>query len=147
MITLRIETRVRATQQATFDAFADHEALSDVPGLTCVLEEVGSPDRNGLGALRRVGGPGVAARERITSFDRPHSYTYKVEGGVPLKHDGGRLEFHADGDHTRVVWTTTVGSGLPAIGSLVDRAIVGPFLTRALGQLARSAKRRAERGS
>lgn len=147
MITVEISGHVNASVNATFAAFTDHEALSDIPGLRCTLVAEGAPTRNGVGALRRIGGGGVFALERITAFEVPFRYCYVVEGGLPLRHDGGEVRFRETNAGTDVVWTTRVGVALGPLAGPVERLVVGPIVRASLRQLFASAARRAERAS
>lgn len=124
MFRIRVEKTLTKNIDAVFDALADHENYHRFPGITVAeLLEEGSDERNGEGALRRVGGGGVEFIERIISFERPTRMAYRIERSKPvsIRHDKGEIKLTAEGDGTRVLWVSEGHIELPIIGSLLDK--------------------------
>jgi hypothetical protein len=142
----RIEVRghFACTPAAAFHALSDHESLGGLPTLRSVLVEEGSPDRNGVGAVRSIGGSGVTMLEKVTAFEPGHYYEYQIIGGtLPLDHNGGRVEVaEADGG-TDVVWTTEFGVRIPWIGVPLN-VCAAAVIRFSLERIMASAKRQAE---
>lgn len=76
MPTVRVEEVVDVARDALFAVLTDHESYDRFRGVrSCTLIRDGKPERNGLGAVRRVhlGGPAVLDEE-IVVFDPPAVY-------------------------------------------------------------------------
>lgn len=135
---MEVSRRFDAPREAVFDVYTDHARWSEWAGTgpSRLLQE-GSPDRNGVGAIRRLGPPPFAAREEVTGFERPARMIYRViGGGLPMRDHRGEVAFEADGAGTRVVWRCRFASRIPGIGGL-QRRIVEAIFRRALEGLAR----------
>lgn len=84
----------------------------------------------GLGAVRELTWLFGWFRERITAYDPPHEFHYRVERGVPpVRHEDGLMRFTEVPDGTRVQWTTTVQMRSPvaaeALTRVVGRRVIG----------------------
>ncbi|MBL8743045.1 MAG: SRPBCC family protein [Myxococcales bacterium] len=111
-------TTIRAPAQEVFDALADHESMSDWPGLDRVtLVREGSP-RNGLGAIRRVHVMGLTLDEAIVRWDPPRGFDYQIIKGLPVRHLG-TVELRPDGDGTELTWRIRLRSPVPFLAALV----------------------------
>jgi uncharacterized protein YndB with AHSA1/START domain len=123
--TLTVSRKIPAPINDVFDAFTDHEKLSQVLGVRrCTLVQQGSPEKNGLGALREVDCGVIRLREEITAFDRPHRMEYRIRDSRPkADHEFGRVEFTSIPEGTEVTWMTRFGVRLPGAGNLVDRVV------------------------
>ena len=142
----RIEVRghFACTPDAAFQALSDHESLGGLPTLRSVLVEEGSPDRNGVGAVRSIGGAGVTMLEKVTAFEPGRYYEYQVIGGtLPLNHNGGRVEVAEADEGTDVVWTTEFSVRSLLLGGVLT-ACAGPAIRFSLERIMASAKRQAE---
>lgn len=141
---LEVRSHFSCSPARAFEALTDHESFGGLPGLRCVLVEEGAPERNGLGAVRSIGGSGVTMLEKVTAFEPGQYYEYQVIGGTfSLDHNGGRVELTPAGDGTDVVWTTEFGVPAPLIGGVLT-ALAAPGIRFTLARLLTSAKDRAE---
>lgn len=135
MPTVRVEEVVEATREDLFAVLTDHERTDRFRGVqSCTLIQDGKPDRNGLGAVRRVhlGGPAVLDEE-IVVFDPPTVYEYRVIRArpFPVKHTLGRVELEPlDENRTKVTWTSTFDIPVPVIGKRFAKHAASQF-TRA----------------
>ncbi|GAC1365417.1 MAG: hypothetical protein NVS3B10_24890 [Polyangiales bacterium] len=136
---ISIRMRIDAPLDQVFDAIGDHETfLHDGRTRTTILRP-GVSDRNGLGCFREVrAGRRTRFVEEITAWERPNAFEYRIrECSMPLRHDGGRLAFHAEDGHTVVEWTSRFAIPVPLVGGLLaavaKRVLVGAF-TRLLLQ-------------
>jgi DNA-binding response OmpR family regulator len=100
--------------------FALLHALASEPTRVVPKAELlreGTPDRNGVGALRRlVAGP-LQFTEEITVFERPARMDYMIrEVNLPLEHDGGSITLAPDGAGTQVHWISVFTMPVPVVG-------------------------------
>jgi uncharacterized protein YndB with AHSA1/START domain len=130
---VEVTRRYNAPIQKVWDVYTDHARWSEwagTPGSKLVKE--GSPDRNGVGAVRGFAG---GMREEVLEFEPNKRMTYTVVAGfMPMKSHLGEVDFAPDGDGTRITWRCRFESGLPLVGSLLQRFITR-FFTRALAGL------------
>lgn len=99
----------------------------------------GSPNRNGVGAIRALGPASLAAYEEVLEFEPPEYMSYRVlRGGIPMRNHLGRVRFEADGEGTRVVWSCQFESRIPLMGGVFERIVTRVF-RQALDGLAKHA--------
>jgi uncharacterized protein YndB with AHSA1/START domain len=108
---------------------------------TAELEVEGSPEPDGVGAIRRLGSPPLVAREEVVAFDPPRAMSYTILSGLPV--EGYRadvvLEPTSDGG-TDIRWKGSFASAPPLLTGLMRRV-----LETALTQLADGAVRESQR--
>lgn len=154
MYHLHDEITIAASPEEVFRVVTDHESfLGGIGGSVCRLVREGTPDRNGLGAIREINADGMRFSEEITSFEPPRRYTYRItqllgKNGkpFPFEHEGGELLFQSCAGGTKVIWDTSFRVRIPIVGWLVER-IFGRKLRPVFRQLLERAKSRAEAGS
>lgn len=144
MQTVQVSKIVKAPIEDVFEAYTDHERLSDLPMvISAKVVLPGRTEKNGLGAVRVVNGGVLVLREEITAFERPHLMEYKIVESRPRsRHDLGRVEFAEVPGGTKIVWTTVFSVRLPVIGGAADPAFAVLFKTifrMTLAQVARRA--------
>ena len=121
MKTLTVTRVIPAPIEKFFDLLTDHANYKSFKGVkdSRLLQE-GKPDKNGLGAMRRIEAPEIWFEERITVFDRPRRFDYLiVKCSLPLEHENGSLRFETIGGGTLVTWTTTFRVKVPLLGGLL----------------------------
>lgn len=122
---------VKASVEQVWAALADHEAMASWgPGMKVTLTQEGAPDRNGVGAVRRIKAPGPAPAivEEITRFEVDGVLGYKALGGVPFRNYGGEVSLSPAGAGTRIEWTLTADQRLPVVEQLALKAVVTTLL-------------------
>lgn len=133
MKTITVRRTIKAAPEKVFDVLADHANYKSFPGVTdSKLEQAGSPDRNGLGAVRRIVTPKGWFVEKVTAYERPKTFSYLITASsLPLEHQGGTLTFTPVAGGTEVVWVTTMCVKIPLIGGLLTgfatKALEGAF--------------------
>jgi uncharacterized protein YndB with AHSA1/START domain len=129
-----IERKIKAPIERVFDMLADHANWKEFPGVSSsIVVKKGSPDPDGLGAIREIKAGGVFFEERITAFERPVRMDYLITKARPsIEHKGGsiRLKPTANGD-TELNWTTTLRFDTPVVGGLIT-SIALPKLEKAI---------------
>lgn len=84
--------RVAADPQAVWNILSNHERMSEwTPSRKVVLENPGSPDPNGVGAIRALHAFGPVIRERITWFEPPRILRYSLVSGLPFRDYTGQI--------------------------------------------------------
>jgi uncharacterized protein YndB with AHSA1/START domain len=99
---------------------------------TSELEREGTPEPDGVGAIRRLGQGPVISREQILEFDPPRHLAYTILSGVPVRDYRADVELTADGDGTLIAWRARFEPKLPGTGPLLRL-----FLRAALRDTAR----------
>jgi uncharacterized protein YndB with AHSA1/START domain len=122
--------------ERVFRRYTDHAGWTDWAGLGTVrLTREGSPDRNGVGAVRAFStAPGL--REEVVRFEPPTRMEYRVIGGVPIKDHHGEVLFASEGSGTRLTWRVTFRPAIPGLGWPTERLLTVLF-RRMLASLAR----------
>jgi len=123
-----------------WEVLADHEGMTAWgPGLKVSMDKVGSPDPNGVGAVRRISTPGPmpAIVEEVTAFEPERFLAYRALSGVPLRGYRGEVELTDLDGKTGISYTIHADSRIP----LVDKAAVKVLATALLGAYTRAAKR------
>lgn len=101
-----------------WEVLADHEGMTQwAPGLNATLEREGSPERNGVGAVRRISSPGPAPAivEEITAFEPQRRLDYRALSGVPFRGYGGSVELSAEGSGTRIRYSISADQRVPVL--------------------------------
>jgi hypothetical protein len=106
------------------------------------MEQVGSPDPNGVGALRAFHAGPTEVRERVVEFEPPTCMVYRLESGLPVK--DYRSEMHLDEDDgvTVLSWTSTFSPRIPLTGRMFTR-----LMRNAVDRFATGIKEDAEAAS
>ena len=123
-----------------WEILADHEGMSSWgPGLKVTLTTEGDPDRNGVGAVRRIVAPGPAPAivEEITAFEPGRYLAYRALSGVPLRDYRGEVELADHEGKTFVSYTVHADSRIP----LVEKGAVKALATGLLAAYTRACKK------
>lgn len=126
-------TTVNVPISHVWDVLADHEGMSDwAPGLKARLVTPGRTERNGVGAVRKLGSPLPAPviTEEITDFVPGKRLGYRALGGVPLKNYHGEVTLsEVPGGGTEISYSVVVDKRLPFGEQAVAKAISKTLLT------------------
>jgi uncharacterized protein YndB with AHSA1/START domain len=128
MPTIEVERILDAPPQTVFDRYTDHAGWSAWAGVGNVsLAKPGSPQPNGVGAVRRFD-KAMGLKEEVLEFEPPRRMTYKVvQGGFPLKDHLGEVLFEPHPRGTRLVWRVSFGSKIPFTATALARFIKRVF--------------------
>jgi hypothetical protein len=139
----RFAETINAPVDTVWDLLADGASWADwsfIPKST--LESPGSPDPDGVGAVRKLGLWPVVSRERVTAFEPGERFAYESVRGLPVKSYEAEVELVARGDKTELVWTGVFepkfGFGHAAVAAYLRGAV-----RRILNGLSAEAERRA----
>ena len=130
---------VDAPVSRVWDAVADHEGMSSWGPIKVTLDREGSPDRNGVGAVRRIVAPGPAPAivEEVIAFEPQQKLGYKALAGVPFRNYGGEITLTATERGTRIDWALSIDERVP----LVEKAATSILAKGMLNRLVKAVKR------
>lgn len=126
MRTAHVQRTIPAPIDAVFEAISDHARYSRFRGIQrSELLREGSPDPNGLGALRRIHSRPLRFDEEITVFEPPARMDYVIrEVNFPFAHEGGSMVLDERPGGTHVDWTSTFGFPIRGLGTPLLLAMV-----------------------
>lgn len=108
---------VDAPQNVMWRVVTDHVRWSEwMPAKKVLLEKEGSPERNGVGAVRvfKIIGGISAAKEEIVEWEPPHSMSYILHSSFPTKNYRSTVKLVPDGDDKcRLFWESNWESVIP----------------------------------
>ena len=121
------------------------ELVADHPGMVrwtplrrVVMESGGSPDPNGVGAVRALHLVGPPIREEVTAFEPTRRLAYRLLSGLPVRDYTGEILLEPTGTGTRISWTIRFSPAIPGAQLPVSTGI-----RVAARSLAKEATRRA----
>jgi uncharacterized protein YndB with AHSA1/START domain len=112
------ETTVAAPIETVWDKLSDHVGMTQWgPGITVTMDKVGSPDPNGVGAIRRIAspGPGPDILEEVVAFEAPHVLGYKALSGTPFPGYAGEVRLTPAGAGTHISYTISSTATFPLV--------------------------------
>jgi uncharacterized protein YndB with AHSA1/START domain len=112
------QTTVAAPIESVWDKLSDHVGMSQWgPGLTVSMDKVGTPDPNGIGAVRRIAspGPGPDIVEEVVTFEAPHVLGYKALSGTPFPGYAGEVRLTEAGAGTHISYTISSTASFPLV--------------------------------
>lgn len=135
MATSSATATVQRPVEHVWAVLADHEGMSTWgPGLKVTLVTEGAPDRNGLGAVRRITAPGPmpAIVEEVVAFEPGTRLGYRARSGVPFKNYGGDVVLTPTPGGTRIDYAISLDERLPFVergaAALVARVLLSGFV-------------------
>ena len=130
--------RVPLPACVVWDTLADHEGMSDwSPGITVTLQRQGEVERDGVGAIRRVTGPGITIREEVTGFESGRWLAIVALSGIPLRAYRGEVFVTGGDEESAVSWTLMCDNCYAPIGFVLSLSA-----KMFLAALVRAARRR-----
>lgn len=124
---------VAAPIESVWATLTDHVGMETWgPGISVSLGTPGTPDPNGVGAVRRIStpGPGPAIVEEVTTFEAPHVFGYKALSGTPFPGYTGEVRLTPSGTGTAIAYTVASTASFPLVKAPL--AAVGQVLLRML---------------
>lgn len=130
MARIVVEETLDAPVEHVFDRISDHAAYAEM--FTFVtrssLSREGSPDPNGLGAVRSIGCGPIRFAEEITAFERPVRMDYLIKSvNAPVEHQGGSIRLEPRGEATHVLWTSEFSATLALVGRPYEAVMAAVF--------------------
>jgi uncharacterized protein YndB with AHSA1/START domain len=136
MQTISVRHTIRAPIEKVFDMISDHANYKQFPGVgDSRLLKLGSPTKNGVGAVRQIKSGLARFTEEITRYERPTRFEYLITGSFPpLRHQGGTVRLEKTPDGTLATWTTTMEAKIPLLGRLLT-PILAAMLTKGFNDI------------
>jgi len=118
--------------ETVFDALTDHRGIAGYIWWfrRSTLDREGSPEPNGVGAIRRLSAVGPPFVEEIIEYTRPTRYAYKMLSGAPTHDHVGTIDLCKAGLGTEVSWNLQSTLNVPGL----DRVML-PVFKLVLSQL------------
>lgn len=139
----RVEARTGAPPEAVWPLLGEARRWREWSFLTASgLEREGSPEPDGVGAIRRFSRYGVGSREEVVAWDPPFHLAYRILSGFPVRAYRADVTLEPDGSGTRIEWAGAYDPKWPGTGRLLQ-AVLPRMMQRFADDLARHAEGRA----
>jgi hypothetical protein len=112
------QTTVAVPIDSVWDKLSNHVGMSSWgPGITVTMDKAGTPDPNGVGAVRRISspGPGPDIVEEVVTFEAPNVFGYKALSGTPFPGYAGEVRLTPAGSGTHISYTISSTASFPLV--------------------------------
>lgn len=142
MIEFTLTRTTSAPIEAIFDRLTDHANYKNMSPLrTSELVRQGSPEPNGVGAIRRMSLIGPAQTEEIIEFERPTRFGYRLRSGLPVRDHVGTVELASTKAGTHIAYSVRSTPTLPIPGlGFVLKAVLHKGISGLLDGIVRAAE-------
>lgn len=123
MIEFTLNRTTSAPIEAVFDRLTDHANYKHMSPLRISeLVQPGESERNGVGAIRRMGLIGPTQTEQVTVFERPTRFEYRLRSGLPVRDHTGTVELAETdaGTHITYAVRSTPALPIPGLGFVLE---------------------------
>ena len=126
MQTVNVRYTIAAPIEKIFEVLADHANYKLLPGVKdSRLVKLGTPVKNGVGAVRFIDAGKARFTEEITRFEPPTRMDYQIiKSFPPVEQKCGSVRLEKTPGGTVVNWTSTVELKIPLIGKLLTPLLV-----------------------
>jgi hypothetical protein len=132
----RVGATTSAPVEVVWPLIARADRWSDWSFLTrTTLERDGSPDPDGVGAVRRFSRLRIGSREEVVAWDPPHHLAYRILSGFPVRDYLADVTLTPEGSGTRIEWSGSFDPKWPGSGPVLD-AVLPRMMQRFADQLA-----------
>jgi len=132
---IEIKQYIAVPPSQVWPVVADHEGMPRwMPVREVVRRRSGSPEPNGVGAIRTIRGMGFVVEERVTGWKPGERLEYVLTEGAPLRDHTGELVLEPAEVGTLVGWYVRFRPLIPGTGLLIER-LVRAGLARGLARL------------
>jgi uncharacterized protein YndB with AHSA1/START domain len=121
---IELEQYIAAPPWRVWPVLSEHEAMPRwLPVREVVRRRAGSPEPNGVGAVRTIRGMGLVVEEQITGWKPGERFEYVLTEGAPLRdHVGEMVLVPAEGG-TLVRWSVRFRPLIPGTGAFLERMV------------------------
>ena len=132
--------RIEAPLETVWEVMTDHHLYSRwTPARKVTLDKEGSPDRNGLGAVRVFHAGPFKTKEQITEWEPLTRMAYVITAGPPVRDFASELRLEDEGGATVLRWESQFAKLVPGTGRFFERVF-----SRAIDRMSAGIKEEAE---
>ena len=143
MQAISVQARSNAAPDRVWEPLADTASWADwAPFDEAELESAGSPEPQGVGAVRRFRHGRRETRERVVAFEPPRHFAYELLSGLPIRDYRADVTLEPADGGTTIRWESRFRGKFP-----VPAALVKPALERFVRRTAEGVARAAERSA
>ena len=95
------------------------------PEIKVEVEKEGDPSAGGAGTIRMITIGKVRVREILDTVNPPHSFTYRILGGAPMKEYHGKVNFEDKEGSTIIHWHADLKPKIPLTGGICCKVAKG----------------------
>lgn len=140
----RFARRIDAPVDVVWDVLTDHARYREwTPVPHSRLVTPGTPERNGLDAVRFLGVGPIGAKERMLVFEPGEHLAYTVVSGLPVRDYRADARLSDGGDWTALEYEGRFQPLVPGTGPALS-LLVRSVLRTLVSSLVRESERRAE---
>jgi len=134
---IELEQYIEAPPGRVWPVLSDHEGMVRwMPVREVVRRRSGSPEPDGVGAIRTIRGMGLVIEEQVTGWKSGERFEYVLTEGAPLSDHVGEMILEAAEGGTLVRWCVRFRPLIPGTGAFIER-LVRAGLARGLARLKR----------
>ena len=138
---IEVQERSAAPPERVWELLADAASWSTWTRMSDTsLEREGEPNPDGVGAIRRFRTGPLTSREEVVTFEPSHLLVYRLLSGLPLDDYEARVELSADGEGTRITWSSRSQARYPGTAAAL-RLLLSSVIRDIATRLARAAER------
>jgi len=121
---IELEQYIAAPPSRIWPALSEHEAMPRwLPVREVVRRRAGSPEPNGVGAVRTIRGMGLVVEEQITGWKPGERFEYVLTEGAPLRDHVGEMVLEPAEGGTLVRWSVRFRPLIPGTGAFLERMV------------------------
>ena len=124
MATFTIERKVKLPVQKVWSLIGDF-TKSPGPDIKVNVEKEGNPGTHGTGTIRTITIGKVCVTEILDTANPPHSFTYRILSGAPMKEYRGVVHFESVDGATLIQWKADIKPKFPFTGPILVKVAKG----------------------
>ena len=121
------EVTINATAERVWAIVREHERMNEWTGMKAELLRPGLHERNGVGAVRKLGVLGTGAEEEVVEYAANERYVYRLLSGAPIRNHRGTVMLIPEGSATRVRWAVRFEGAVPGSGGALAAVLSRVF--------------------
>jgi len=124
MASYTLEREIKLPVEKVWSLIGDF-TQSPGPEIRVEVEKGGDPGAGGAGTIRTITIGKVRVREILDTADPPHSFTYRILGGAPMKEYHGKVSFEDKKGSTIIRWQGDLKPKIPFAGGICCKVAKG----------------------
>jgi hypothetical protein len=118
MASFTLERKVNLPVAKVWSLIGDFTA-SPGPDIKVEVEKKGDPAKGGAGTIRTITIGKVRVKEILDTANPPHSFTYRILSGAPMKEYQGKVAFKDVNGATMIRWQADIKPKIPFTGPVL----------------------------